>query len=240
METAVQNCGDHAPEVGATGRWAIVEQMGHKTMAGLVREVILAGVPMLRVDVPEGDKPIADGAVATQYIHASSLYALTPTAEAIVRKVAARTRPEPPATWGGSARALGPAEEEELLDPVDEEADDGKVVDELLLEHGLDGVLDLLIQNYTPTDNEPDPDPDAPRYLAILEQSKRLVDQDGAWPYEAAAAVAAGQTATSDVDQARAPVEEPSAELVGYEQGEWVPLQEPAEPAASDPDDLQF
>lgn len=86
---------------GFTG-WAIVEQLGHKTLACFVREVQLAGVPMLRLDVPDGEKPITESAVATQFIHASTLYALTPTTEAVVRKASARTVAGP-AVWGLTA-----------------------------------------------------------------------------------------------------------------------------------------
>lgn len=161
--------------------WAIVEQMGHKTIAGFVREVQLAGVAMLRIDVP-GPEGTAEP-IASQFIHASTLYALTPTAEAIVRKMAARTNVTPAAAWGVSALPAG-RDEDDLVDDDqddDEDADDEKdprrVVDELLLEHGLNGVLEVLSQNYVEV-----PDPESDRYCAILEEAQRLVDTPGAWP----------------------------------------------------------
>lgn len=110
--------------------FAIVEQMGHKTIAGYVRQVELAGVALLRVDVPDGDKPIEE-ACATQFIHASTLYALTPTAEAIVRKVAARTRVSPAATWGVSAL---PDARQDKRDQRQQEADDELAAEERPIE----------------------------------------------------------------------------------------------------------
>lgn len=68
--------------------WLLVEQLGHKRLAGWVREMTVAGVGMLRVDVP-GDPPV------TQFIHPSTLYALTPIDEALARQLAVRFRPEP-------------------------------------------------------------------------------------------------------------------------------------------------
>lgn len=147
--------------------WALVEQMGHKSIAGFVREELLAGVPLLRIDVPgQSDEPIA-----TQYIHASTIYALTPMAEDLVRKVAARTRVEPAATWGVD-RALPPAPDE--------------VIDELLVNRGLAGVLELLSANYRDV-----PEPDCDRYVAILEHARSMVDGHR-WPDGAEAAATTG------------------------------------------------
>ncbi len=156
--------------------WAIVEQMGHKTIAGFVSEVQLAGVPMLRIDVPAHD-PEGDP-VATQFIHASTLYALTPTAEAIVRQIAKRTRVEPAATWG-LPRGLP---EPEDIDVDDDEPE--KVIDDLLVNHGLAGVLELIADNYRHV-----PEPDSDRCVAILEHAKELVDADGRWPERTAEAI---------------------------------------------------
>lgn len=68
--------------------WAIVELMGHRKLAGYVREVTLAGASMLRLDVPS-DPPV------TQYYGASSLYCLTPTSEEIATRLAKASRPTP-------------------------------------------------------------------------------------------------------------------------------------------------
>lgn len=141
--------------VGPTfeGCWAIVEQMGHKTIAGFVREVQLAGVPMLRIDVPGPDANSSEP-IATQYIHASTLYAMTPTAEAIVRKVAARTRVEPPATWGLTAlpsagfdpNPSGRAGDDDELDQPAE--DDEDLLVRMLDERGIVEVLRIMQEHY--------------------------------------------------------------------------------------------
>lgn len=68
--------------------FAIVELMGHRKLAGYVREVTIAGAAMLRLDIPS-DPPV------TQYYGASSLYCLTPTTEDLATRVAKASRPTP-------------------------------------------------------------------------------------------------------------------------------------------------
>lgn len=68
--------------------WAIVELMGHRKLAGYVREVTIAGAAMLRLDIPS-EPPV------TQYYGASSLYCMTPTTEALARAAAQVSRPTP-------------------------------------------------------------------------------------------------------------------------------------------------
>lgn len=68
--------------------FAIVELMGHRKLAGYVREVTIAGAAMLRLDIPS-DPPV------TQYYGASSLYCLTPTTEELAKRVAQAARPAP-------------------------------------------------------------------------------------------------------------------------------------------------
>lgn len=72
--------------------WAIVECMGHKRLAGHVRETVIAGAGMLRVDVPS-EPP------ATQYVSPASIYALTPCTEDIARRMAKQCAPEPVKRW---------------------------------------------------------------------------------------------------------------------------------------------
>jgi hypothetical protein len=59
--------------------WAIVELMGHRQRAGLVREVEIAGGKMLRVDIPTEDGDV------TEFYGASALYSLRPCSEEIAR-----------------------------------------------------------------------------------------------------------------------------------------------------------
>lgn len=79
--------------------FAIVEQMGHKRIAGRVTEVVLAGHGFLRIDVPSADDP--EKWSATQFISpaSGSIYALTPVSEEVARAVARTAKPEPVHTW---------------------------------------------------------------------------------------------------------------------------------------------
>lgn len=91
--------------------WCIVEQLGHKRLAGRVSEALIAGTVMLRVDVPDGDGLI------TQWIGAGSLYALTPTTEEIARAAASHmARPEPVHRWELPSPASTGSQGEDELD----------------------------------------------------------------------------------------------------------------------------
>lgn len=71
--------------------WAVVELMGHRRLAGYVKQVEQYGAVMLRLDVPEVD---GRGAV-TQFYGGGSVYCLTPTTEEIVRAVCRKDHPAP-------------------------------------------------------------------------------------------------------------------------------------------------
>jgi hypothetical protein len=65
--------------------WAIAELMGHRRLAGRVREVQIAGAGFLRLDIPAaGDDP-----ARTQFISPGSVYALHPVDEDTARAAAA-------------------------------------------------------------------------------------------------------------------------------------------------------
>jgi hypothetical protein len=66
--------------------WAIVELMGHRKLAGKVSEQIIAGVPLLRIDIPEGKQDGTILAAYSQFYGASSIYCLTPTTEELARR----------------------------------------------------------------------------------------------------------------------------------------------------------
>jgi len=63
--------------------WAIVELMGHRQTAGLVRDAQQAGTTLLRIDTPGPDGPT----VATQFYGGAAIYSLTPCDEAAARKM---------------------------------------------------------------------------------------------------------------------------------------------------------
>lgn len=103
--------------------WAIVELMGHRKLAGYVREVTIAGAAMLRLDIPS-DEPI------TQYYGASALYCLTPTTEDLAKKVAQASRPTPvsryelPETTSAPRRLDTDDDDENDDDDIPEDGDD--------------------------------------------------------------------------------------------------------------------
>jgi hypothetical protein len=106
--------------------WAIVELMGHRKLAGYVREVTIAGAAMLRLDIP-AEPPL------TQYYGASSLYCLTPTTEDLAKKVAQASRPAPvsryelpePPRVNGDKNAAGESYENDGDVDGDDMPDDG-------------------------------------------------------------------------------------------------------------------
>jgi hypothetical protein len=115
--------------------WAILELMGHRRLAGYVREVELAGAGVLRLDVPD---PTLQGVpvdpldpqhwTATQFYSPAALYCLTPTTEDVARKVAAGSDPAPVKRWELPAPAERvppvPADGAGYWSPDDEDLED--------------------------------------------------------------------------------------------------------------------
>lgn len=104
--------------------WYIVEQMGHKKLAGFVREATIAGAGFLRVDVPASDEQPA----VTQFLRPDTIYAITPVAEELARRVARRYRPEPVHAYEvreeRAPMALGRSKSDIFPDPDDDREDD--------------------------------------------------------------------------------------------------------------------
>jgi hypothetical protein len=99
---------------------AIVELIGHRRMAGRVREVQLAGAGMLRVDVPAaGGQP-----ASTHFFGPGAVYGIHPVGEDVAAAVAARCRPAPVQRWEL------PAAPYRAADVVDEDQDDDEDDDE--------------------------------------------------------------------------------------------------------------
>ena len=76
-------------------QWCIVELLGHRRLAGHVREVQLAGAGFLRLDIPA----TANHSEQTQLINPTSVYALHPVDESTARAVAQGIRSEPVHRW---------------------------------------------------------------------------------------------------------------------------------------------
>lgn len=100
--------------------WAIIEQYGHRRLAGYVRPVSMYGADMARVDIPQVD----DQPARTQYIGGSSIYGLHPCDEAIAL-VAAKTMPEPPVSrWELRAALPAPASDGWIEVPPERDDED--------------------------------------------------------------------------------------------------------------------
>lgn len=75
--------------------WCIVEILGHQKLAGRCSEQNIAGMNMLRVDVPETETQPA----FTKFIGGSSIYAISPVGEEEARSVAESLKRAPIVTY---------------------------------------------------------------------------------------------------------------------------------------------
>lgn len=75
--------------------WAILELMGHRKLAGLVKEQTIGSASFIRIDVPDKD----GNYVATQYYNPSAVYCMTPTTKEMAIQFASRHTPAPVARW---------------------------------------------------------------------------------------------------------------------------------------------
>jgi hypothetical protein len=73
-----------APETAIVENWAILEIMGHERLAGRLTETTIAGVPMLRVEVPTTEK--LPGFV--RLLSGASIFSLTPVPQDVATIVA--------------------------------------------------------------------------------------------------------------------------------------------------------
>lgn len=104
---------------------AVVELMGHQRIAGRVREAVLGGCALLRVDVP----PTPHSQAYTKYFGNGAIYALTPCSEEVALAAATEiqrysspipvefTRQLP----AGSAAAAEAELEEDLADDAEDD-----------------------------------------------------------------------------------------------------------------------
>lgn len=137
-------------EPGPFRQWCLVEIMGHKTFAGLVSELTLAGASFLRVDVPAAGQYPA----FSKMFGAQAVYCITPVSEDVARMKAAALRATPvdvwdlpeeirrrlmtpalPASPAASATApacspaVGPPADDQWFDDDDDEWDEDDVVE---------------------------------------------------------------------------------------------------------------
>ncbi len=76
--------------------WAIVEVMGHKTLAGEVHSIELAGHGYLRVEIP-ATKSIS---AWSKILSPGSIYGITPVDEQVARSVAEQLQERPLTIYG--------------------------------------------------------------------------------------------------------------------------------------------
>jgi hypothetical protein len=76
--------------------WAIVEIMGHVTMAGRVTEQAIGGQSFIRIDVPE----IGNQQAFTRFYGSGAIYSITPVDEETGRLAVANLRQEPITVYG--------------------------------------------------------------------------------------------------------------------------------------------
>lgn len=83
--------------------WCILELMGHRRLAGYLREQAIGGASFIRIDVPNAawQPGVAESKewTATQMYSPSAVYCITPTTEALARQVATTTQPAPVERW---------------------------------------------------------------------------------------------------------------------------------------------
>lgn len=102
----------------ADGMWAVLELMGHRKLAGFVREVSVAGAGLLRIDVPnpragariagaDGKVPEEPHWTASQFYSPSAVYCITPCTEELARQFAATCQPRPVTRYELAAPANG-------------------------------------------------------------------------------------------------------------------------------------
>lgn len=75
--------------------WCIVELMGHQRIAGKCTEQSIAGVNMLRVDVPENE----DQPAFTKFYGGTAIYAINPVDEDVARATASSLKIAPVNAW---------------------------------------------------------------------------------------------------------------------------------------------
>lgn len=98
--------------------WAILELMGHRKLAGRVRDVSIFGGRMCRIDIPS-EPP------STQFYGSASIFGVHPTTEAVCRSFVARApAPQPVSRWELAPEPALPASTTNSNDDEDEYPED--------------------------------------------------------------------------------------------------------------------
>jgi hypothetical protein len=89
--------------------WAVLELMGHRQRIGYMREVEIAGSPMLRIDILMAKDQAGQDVTTTEYYAMSAVYAIRPCTEDVARTEALR--------YGEDLRPLRPLDFREREKP---------------------------------------------------------------------------------------------------------------------------
>lgn len=152
----------------------IVEQLGHKRLAGYVQEVTIAGTGFLRIDIlgENGE------AKATQFILPSTLYCLTPCSEEIARGMGKRTETKPYQVLEleyekQQAQPIAASSQEQTLDTCD--------CGHAFGAHDDDGTCDFTTcqcQRFTQADGAALPDGADRQRRALVKKAYRAMTED--------------------------------------------------------------
>lgn len=95
--------------------WCLVELFGHQHIAGRCTEQNVAGVNMLRVDVPATNNQPA----FTRFLSSGAIYAINPVTEDVARQLADRLEIVPVQPW--ELKTIGREKMASLPDSENEE-----------------------------------------------------------------------------------------------------------------------
>lgn len=104
----MENENEYNPQFFVEPTWAIIELMGHQTIAGQITEVQVAGCPMLRVDVPAVPADAHHDAITayTRFFGAKAVYSIIPTDELSAHHAVAHLRARPVSPYVVPVRAI--------------------------------------------------------------------------------------------------------------------------------------
>lgn len=112
-------------EQNAYEGFAVIELMGHNVIAGYVSEQTIAGVAMLRVDVPK----VGDQEPFTKFFSGGAIYGITPTTQEIAERAAQRLRSRPVNEYVVPVPPARPALIDSTTGDDDEDEDDDEYQD---------------------------------------------------------------------------------------------------------------
>ncbi|WKZ15528.1 MAG: hypothetical protein QY317_16665 [Candidatus Jettenia caeni] len=80
---------------GKFEEWVVLELMGHRKLAGMVKEQTIGAASFIRIDIPNKDGDF----IATQFYNPSAVYCMTPTTREIAIQFANSHKPAPVSRW---------------------------------------------------------------------------------------------------------------------------------------------